>query len=239
VFFVIKAKKVVLAAIIVLIIILLAAIIVPCIKTKEEPESPASAFLDRPVLVIDAGHGGEDGGAQTASGVLESALNLDIALKLDSMSGLFGVPTVLTRKSENIEYPEDADRVRERKQSDQKARIELINSIPNAVLVSIHQNKFPQASPRGSQVLYAETGGSKEFGELTHLNLISALYPQNRRVASPIPDTILLMRSVKCTAILVECGFLSNPEEAALLETPEYRTKVALVLLCSYLQYTN
>lgn len=238
-FIVVKAKIILITAIIMLLIILITAIIVPYIRADIASTETVGRSVDRPVLVIDAGHGGEDGGAQSDTGLLESTLNLDIALRLESLSGLFGVPTAMTRRSEDISYPDDANRVRDRKKSDQKARIELINSIPNAVLISIHQNKFTQASPRGPQVLYAETGGSSDFGELTHANLISALYPENRRVAAPVPDSILLMKSVKCTAILVECGFMSNPEELALLETEEYRTKIAVVLICSYLQYTN
>jgi N-acetylmuramoyl-L-alanine amidase len=189
------------------------------------------------VLVIDAGHGGEDGGAQSASGTLESAVNLDIARKLQALAEFCGVQTVMTRATDEIVYPDSATTTSQRKTWDQKTRVELINSVSQAVLISIHQNKYPHASPRGSQVLYAKTAGSQELGELTHTNLTAALYPENRRVAAPISDTIYLTKMVTCPAILVECGFLSNPEEAALLETPEYRLKIAVVLLGSYLEY--
>ena len=106
------------------------------------------------VLIIDAGHGGEDGGATTAEGVPESGINLAIACKLEALAGLFGVETVMTRESQDISYPESAATTAQRKQSDQKARIELINAQENAVLISIHQNYSPAARPSGCQVLY-------------------------------------------------------------------------------------
>ena len=189
------------------------------------------------VLIIDAGHGGEDGGATTADGVPESGINLSIALRLDALARLCGVDTVMTRTTQDITYPDDARTTAKRKTSDQRARLQLINSYPDAVLISIHQNCFPDARPSGSQVLYAATPGSKELGELTHAGLCAALCPENRRVASPIADSIYLMRGAKCTAILVECGFLSNPQEAKLLQESDYQIKLSAVLLTSYLEF--
>ena len=107
----------------------------------------------------------------------------------------------------------------------------------NAVLISIHQNCFPHTSPHGSQVLYAATEGSDALGALMHENLNAYLNPENRRVAAPISEKIYLMRNVHCPAVLVECGFLSNPDEAARLADPGYQTKLAAVILASYLQY--
>ena len=189
------------------------------------------------VLIIDAGHGGEDGGATTAEGVPESGINLAIACKLEALAGLFGVETVMTRESQDISYPESAATTAQRKQSDQKARIELINAQENAVLISIHQNYYPDERPSGCQVLYGKPEGSRELGELTHKNMTEALCPSSRRVAAPISEDIYLMRAAKCTSILVECGFLSNPNEAALLLTDDYQLKISALLLASYLQY--
>lgn len=173
----------------------------PPIYADEAEPATAEAETTR-VLIIDAGHGGEDGGAVTAGGV-----------------------------------PESASTTAQRKQADQKARIELINSQSDAVLISIHQNFFPTAQPSGCQVLYGKPEGSRELGELTHKNLTEALCPTSRRVAAPISEDIYLMRSAKCTSILVECGFLSNPSEAALLQTEDYQLKISALLLASYLQY--
>ena len=189
------------------------------------------------VLIIDAGHGGEDGGATTAEGVPESGINLAIACKLEALAGLFGVETVMTRESQDISYPESAATTAQRKQSDQKARIELINAQENAVLISIHQNYYPDARPSGCQVFYGKPEGSRELGELAHKNMTEALCPSSRRVVAPISEDIYLMRAAKCTSILVECGFLSNPNEAALLLTDDYQLKISALLLASYLQY--
>lgn len=139
--------------------------------------------------------------------------------------------------SQEIAYPESASTTAQRKQSDQKARVELINAQEDAVLVSIHQNFFPDTRPSGCQVLYGKPEGSRELGELAHKNLTEALCPQSRRVGAPISEDIYLMRAAKCTSILVECGFLSNPGEAALLQTEGYQLKISALLLASYLQY--
>lgn len=204
----------------------------------EEESEPVSSDVEATrVLIIDAGHGGEDGGATTADGVPESGINLAIAQKLEALAGLCGIESVMTRESQEINYPDSAATTAQRKQSDQKARIELINAQEDAVLISIHQNFFPTAQPSGCQVLYGKPEGSRELGELTHKNLTEALCPQSRRVAAPISEDIYLMRAAKCTSILVECGFLSNRNEAVLLQTEDYQLKISALLLASYLQY--
>lgn len=218
-----------------LVLVVLCFALPPIYADEAEPVT-AEAETAR-VLIIDAGHGGEDGGAVTAGGVPESGINLAIAQKLEALAGLCGVESVMTRESQDINYPESASTTAQRKQSDQKARIELINSQSDAVLISIHQNFFPTAQPSGCQVLYGKPEGSRELGELTHKNLTEALCPTSRRVAAPISEDIYLMRSAKCTSILVECGFLSNPGEAALLQTEDYQLKISALLLASYLQY--
>lgn len=191
------------------------------------------------VLIVDPGHGGLDGGASTADGVTERAINLEIAEKLVFLARFFGVETIMTHTQEELDYPDEDMTVRQKKAWDQKQRIELINGTENAVLISIHQNKFPDPRPRGSQALYAKTEGSRELGEITHAMLIETLNPENRRVAAPISETIYLMRSVNCPAVLVECGFLSNREEAALLCDGGYQIKLAAVLLASYTAFVE
>jgi N-acetylmuramoyl-L-alanine amidase len=97
-----------------------------------------------PVLVIDAGHGGIDGGASSADGVLESTINLEIAQKLNALAGVFGIETVMTRSDENSIHSPDAVTIHEQKVSDIKNRIKIINAAPGAFLISIHQNSFTQ-----------------------------------------------------------------------------------------------
>lgn len=191
----------------------------------------------RPTLVIDAGHGGMDGGASAPWGEPESEINLNIALRLRTLCELYGVPFVMTRESNEIDYPPAAGTVSAKKAYDTKMRLKLIHSVPDALLLSIHQNEFSEASPRGAQALYGEGEESRGFGELLQDNLLG-LWSENKRAAARISDSIYLMRNAECPAVLVECGFLSNPEEAALLQRDDYRLKIAAVLMGSYLQHT-
>lgn len=207
--------------------------------TAEAPGIPAMAPLQRSavVLVIDPGHGGLDGGASAADGTTEKQVNLEIALRMEQTAKLFGYSTVLTRRTLDLDYPPEAVTVHDKKLWDQKQRVALIRGTENAVLFSIHQNKYPDPRPSGSQVLYAKSAGSRELGELTHANLAACLNPDNRRVAAPIPDTIYLMKEMTCPAILVECGFLSNAADTAKLKTDGYQKQLAVVLTGSFLQY--
>lgn len=192
-----------------------------------------------PVLVIDAGHGGADGGAVAADGTLESDINLDIALRLEALARFWGLTPVMTRTSADIAYPSDAGTIAAKKVADQHARVGLVNNTPGAVLLSIHQNNYPAASPHGIQVFYGTVSGSDALAEITQGNLTAQLCPGNRRVASPIDRGVYLMKTVNCTAVLVECGFLSNPDDLQNLKNDAYRTKLAAVLLASWLQYTK
>jgi len=191
------------------------------------------------ILILDPGHGGEDGGAVSPDGLVESGINLDIALRLRELCGFFGVKSVMTRESEDLAYPIDLSRTAERKRWDTKRRMELINSQQNAVLLSIHQNNFPSGRARGPQVFYGKTPGSRELAELMHCNLISALHPESRRVAAPAPKEVYIMSNASCPAVLAECGFLSDPKDCELLRTDEHRKKIAAILMASCLQYTE
>lgn len=192
-----------------------------------------------PVLVIDPGHGGEDGGAVSLTGTRESVINLDIAVRLADLSGLLGLPCKLTREGEDIVYPPELKTTAKRKVYDQRTRVELINGTGNAVLLSIHQNFFPKRSAHGPQAFYAKTAGSDVFAGYLCASLDAALLPGNNRPAKPIAEKIYLMKNVHCPAVLVECGFLSNAEEARLLEDGPYRLKTAAALGGAYLQYLN
>ncbi|MBP5166069.1 MAG: N-acetylmuramoyl-L-alanine amidase [Oscillospiraceae bacterium] len=198
----------------------------------------ALSFLSGQCCIIDAGHGGEDGGAVAPDGTLESELNLSISLKLDALMGLFGADTVLTRSSEVIDYPAGAQTVRERKNADQVRRVELIASRENAVLISIHQNNFGDSRPSGAQVLYNKHSGSAELAARAH-HFLGMIDGQKMRSSAEISEDIFLMRSAECPAILVECGFLSNGEDLSKLESDEYRTKLALALCAAYINYIS
>jgi N-acetylmuramoyl-L-alanine amidase len=229
------------AAAIVIIVGLLLALCMPDVTRRggDHAYVKTSAEKGRPTVIIDAGHGGADGGAVSPSGITESTVNLDVAGRLDSILAFFGTHTVMTRTSEQLDYSEKADTIREKKAEDQARRLKLINTTPNAVLLSIHQNIYPGRGPFGAQVLYAPAQGSKALAEAMQKLLIDALNKANRRTASKVPDSVLLMNHCTCPAVLIECGFLSNPDEENLLRTDAYRLKVAAVIAAGYLAYKN
>lgn len=212
--------------------VLTAAILLSVAK----PSVPLSA-TQPPVLILDPGHGGEDGGAVAADGTLESGVNLDIALRLEALSRFWGIDTRMTRRTEDIEYPASARTLADKKKADQNARLRQINDTPGAILISIHQNNYPAAAPNGIQVFYGEISPGDELAKCMQENLTQSLCPDNRRVAEPIDDGIYLMRNAQCPAVLVECGFLSNPAELELLKTETYRTELAAVMLASLMEY--
>ncbi len=199
------------------------------------PAAETMGNADRPTLVIDPGHGGIDGGALAFDGTKESNINLEIGLKLRELAKFCGYDFFMTREDDSrrtdiLSYSEHEDLVH---------RTELINSVPHGVLISIHQNFFPTSQPSGAQVLYAPGEESRRFGELTHGELISLLQPENRRVAVPAPKELYITSKVNCPAILVECGFLSNPSDLSRLKEDDYQTQIALVLNHSFLEYTS
>lgn len=183
-----------------------------------------------PVLVLDAGHGGEDGGAVSLTGVAESGINLAITLRVDQLLGFCGAPPVVLREEDVSLHDQGADTLREKKASDLRNRVQAVEQVGDAVLLSVHQNTFTDKKYHGAQVFYAPTEGSQALAEAMQEALRAALDPENGRQAKPIPDSVYLMNHVSCPAVLVECGFLSNPEEEALLRSADYQIRLAAVL---------
>lgn len=205
------------------------------VETITPAFAPVSS--DAPILILDAGHGGEDGGASSAAGDKESDINLDIVLKLESLMAFLGVETVLTRSEDISIYDEGCTTLREKKVSDLKNRVELVQSTSNATLISIHQNTFTDSRYQGAQVFYGTGDLSRQWGICTQDTIAAFLDRQNTRQAAGIPDHVYLFKHITCPAILVECGFLSNGEEASLLLTDTYQRKIAITLAGAYLQY--
>jgi N-acetylmuramoyl-L-alanine amidase len=188
-------------------------------------------------LVIDPGHGGEDGGAVSPGGVIESGINLAIAGRMDLLAGLYGVPTVLLRTEDISLHDDTARTLREKKVSDLHNRVAMVEGTENATLISIHQNSYQDSRYSGAQVFYSNESLSADWAALTQESLRLALDQENDRVAKVIPDSIYLMNHITCPALLIECGFLSNPEEEALLQSERYQTRLAAAILAAYLQY--
>ena len=220
-------------------LILLAALGLVAVLRPYCTQETAPVFTRMPdqVLILDPGHGGEDGGAVSVSGQKESDLNLAIALRLDRLMGFYGVQTLLTREDDRSIHDPSAGTIREKKVSDIHNRVALVNGVENGTLISIHQNSFPSHQYHGTQVFYAEEIRSRPLAQGVQDLVRQHLDPSNTREAHRIPDTVYLMNHISCRAILVECGFLTNPEEDLLLQDGTYQQKLAMVLGAGYLQY--
>lgn len=227
---------------IILVLALLFFFITGIILYADRKPAVKAVFFDEinyPMLIIDAGHGGADGGAVASDGSKESLINLKIAEKLHAISAFLGINSLMTREGEELPYPDDRDTIAKMKRWDQQRRLELINTTPNPVFISIHQNKYPDPRPFGPQVLYGRHEKSRILGEGCHELMNQMLCPENRRVATPASDDIYLMKNADCPAILIECGFISNDAELNRLNSGEYQKKLAAVILKAYLDYLD
>ena len=188
-------------------------------------------------IIIDAGHGGEDGGATSCTGKLESVYNLEIARKLNDLMHLLGLHTKMVRTSDTSVYTQ-GNSIAEKKVSDLNYRVKLVNETENAILVSIHQNTFPDGQYRGAQVFYAPKGEGKDLAEQLQTALVQTLNPgSNRR--SKRADGIYLMEHIQKTGVLVECGFLSNAEEEANLRSEDYQKKLVCVIAATVFNFLD
>lgn len=192
---------------------------------------------DRVVIVIDPGHGGEDGGAVSCTGALESHINLQISLRLRDLCHLLGLKTRMIRTTDIAVYTQGKT-IAEKKASDLRQRVDMVRQTEGAVLVSIHQNTFPESRYSGAQVFYAKTEGSKFLAESMQNHLVATLKPDSTRKAKPA-ENIYLLQHINCPAILIECGFLSNPQEEAQLRNLQYQQKICCVIVCALSQYIN
>ena len=216
-------------------IILLLVVALGRLNSLVEPTLNRVAVRGTGTLVLDAGHGGEDGGAVSDSGTVESQINLAIVLNLRDVLGLYGVDPVLLREEDVSLHDENADTLREKKASDLKNRVKAIEGMEEATLISVHQNTYPNSRYRGAQVFFAPTEGSKELAEYFQTFIQTELQPDNQRTSKQIPETVYLMNHISCPGILVECGFLTSPEEEANLRNPGYQRQFASVLAGAWL----
>lgn len=190
-------------------------------------------------VVIDAGHGGEDSGAVAEDGTLEKDINLDISIKLEKMLTACGFNVIMTRDKDISVYT-DGDTTRTRKVSDMKNRLSVYNAENDNIVISIHQNKFTQSKYSGTQVFYSVTDEkSKTLAESIKTSVTSMLQPSNYRETKPADKNIYLLYNAKVPAVIVECGFLSNPQELSQLKDEQYRSKLAFSVFCGFLDYYN
>lgn len=191
----------------------------------------------RRLWILDAGHGGPDGGSSAADGTRESDINLAVALKTDAVLGLLGERTLLVRETDTDLSDDSAATIAQKKVSDIRNRVALVNRYPEAILLSIHQNSFSDPAYDGAQVFYGKIDGSKALAQALQARMAASLDPSNTRSAKAVSADVYLMNHVEVPAVLVECGFLSNPSEAEKLKTEEYQKRLAVTIAAAAANY--
>lgn len=182
-------------------------------------------------IIIDPGHGGEDGGAISCTGKNESTFNLQISLRLDDLFHLLGYETVMIRNTDTSVYT-GGQTIAQKKVSDLKQRVRIVQRTDGAVLVSIHQNTFPEGKYSGAQVFYAASAHSKELAAQIQAGFVATLNPGSSR-REKRGEGIYLLEQINTPGVLIECGFLSNWQEEAKLSTPDYQKKLCCVISSS------
>lgn len=204
--------------------------------------SPPAAEVSGPyhpetVYVIDPGHGGEDGGAVAADGTVESGVNLAIALRLRDILRFCGKECVMTREEDVSIYSPGCETLRQKKASDLKNRVALVNAQEEAILVSVHQNCLPSAPQvHGAQAFYNGVEGADALASAVQETLNQAANPEKGKTPVRISDSIYLTKNVTAPAVLIECGFLSNSQETERLKTAEYQRTLAAAMAAGLLR---
>lgn len=201
----------------------------------QNKQATAAIPIADKVIAIDAGHGGFDGGA-TGNGVTEKEVNLAVSKYLQGFIERSGGVVVMTR-TEDVSTADEMQSGISAKQSDLKARKELVTETEADVFVSVHINKFPQEQYRGAQVFYSANG--KELGEAIQASFKEVLDDGNERVAKKSDGSIYVLKDTVVPSVIVECGFLSNPQEAELLMQDSYRKKIAWGIYLGLVRYFN
>lgn len=194
--------------------------------TDSTPANTTPATSNK--VVIDAGHGGMDGGATgNTTGVLEKDINLKVAGYLKEMLEQSGKTVVMTRDTDRSLSTTQSAKIRNQKKSDLESRKKTLEEHKDGIFVSIHMNKFEQPQYRGAQVFYASNEPSRALAERVQKSLIEGLADGNTRVVKPVPPEVYVLKGCTSTAIVAECGFLSNEQEEKLLASEDYQRKVA------------
>ena len=225
-----------------LIMIITLCLVICLIQTSYVTEKTVSTValpVTNKVIVIDAGHGVPDEGAESSNGISEAETNLNIALKLQSLLEQSGATVILTRSDENAIYDIDSKTLKQKKISDLKNRVKIGNESSADIFVSIHLNKIPQQQYYGWQTFYKSGNESSiNLAKSIQNNLNEAIQRENTRVPMKL-DTVYIMKNVEIPITIVECGFLSNPEEEKMLLNDEYQNKLAWGIYAGIVDYFN
>lgn len=208
-------------------------------NTNKNAISTMALPVTNKTIVIDAGHGGEDGGATSENGISEAQINLKIALNLQKLLEQSGANVILTRSDENAIYDLDKKTLREKKVSDIKNRVKIGNNSSADIFVSIHLNKIPQNQYSGWQTFYKDGNEQgKELATLIQNNLNETIQKENKRLPMKISN-VYIIKQVEIPTAIVECGFLSNPEEEQILQQEIYQEKLAWGIYNGIIEYFN
>lgn len=202
--------------------------------------SPADMSADEKIytVILDAGHGGEDGGAIGKNGVREKDINLSVTNLIADALRKKGVTVLCTRTEDLLLYDRNEDYEGRKKILDLAARLKIARETENPVFISIHMNSFPQTQYRGLQVYYSKNApSSARLAEGIQKAVRTRLQPENTRKIKAASNNIYLLDRITSPAVLVECGFLSNAEECTLLASPDYQKQLALVLADAIADY--
>lgn len=193
---------------------------------------------DTPIIILDAGHGGMDGGCSSADGVAEKGINLSILLKVRDLLTMSGYKVEVTRDTDKSIHDSGIEGIANQKSSDMDNRLELFNKYDNAICLSIHQNQFTDPKYSGAQMFYAPTNSQSEgLAQYMQDSFRTMLQPDNSREIKQCGKELFLCYFCENPTVMIECGFLSNPDEAALLTTEEYQHKVAFTIYAGLQQY--
>ncbi len=196
---------------------------------------------NQPIVIIDAGHGGFDGGAVAGDGTIEKDINLSIALYLQQYLSFFNIKTIMIRETDSSVEDNGLSTIRQKKSSDLHNRMKIMEETDNAIFVSIHQNKYSDAKYSGTQVFYSPK--TKEESQILAQSIqdcvINTLQKDNTRQVKECGTSVFLMYNAVKPAVLVECGFLSNYEETNKLKTSEYQKKMAFCIAFGILNYLS
>ncbi len=191
-----------------------------------------------PVIIIDAGHGGEDGGAIGADGTNEKNINIEIALKLNEILTVMGYKTRMVRTMDISIHNEGANTLREKKVSDIRNRTAIMDEYENCLYVSIHQNKYDDSRIWGAQTFYSPNNEtSKALAQFIQTSIATDIQPDNKRMIKESGTSIYVLYNATKPAVMVECGFISNPNELSQLKTEEYQSKMAFSIMAGIINY--
>ena len=235
-----KIGKKSIIAIITAFLIILSAMLYLTFMANFSAAEASSMPITQKTVIVDAGHGGDDGGAIGIDGTVEKDINLDIALKLEKILKFYGFNVIMTRTQDVMTCDDGLDSLRKRKISDIHNRFELMRKNPDAIFISVHQNKFEDSSQHGTQVFYSGNDErSKELSEAIQTSVTLTLQRKNDRVVKKSGSGIYLLYHAKIPAVLVECGFISNSDEVKKLKDESYRMKLAILIADGLLKYLS